>query len=212
MTILFQDVRYALRMMRKSLGFTVIAILTLALGIGATTTIFSVVNGVLLRPLPYDKPNQLVRLWELNAIGHPASFTDPNFEDLRSQNHSLEGLAEYRALQASVSGGSEPTRTIVANVSRDFFSLMRIHPVMGRDFLPEDQRIGAAPTALVSYNYWQQYLGSTTDLSSSKLTIGDHVFSVIGVLAPGYRFPEGSDIWIPRELRERLPSRTAHNW
>ncbi len=209
---LIQDLRYALRMMRKSPGFTVTAVLTLAVGIGATTAIFSVVNGVLLRPPPYEKPDQLVRLWEINGSGQSANFTDPNFEDLRSQNHSFQGLAEYASGLASVSGGSEPTRTRVAAVSRDFFPLMRIRPVLGRGFAAEDQRFGTAPTALVSYNYWQQYLGSATNLASDKLTIGDQVVSVVGVLPPGFRFPDTSEIWMPRELRQRFPSRTAHNW
>jgi putative ABC transport system permease protein len=209
---LFHDLRYAARMMRKSPGFTFIAVLTLALGIGATTAIFSVVDGVLLRPLPFDKPNEIVRLWEVNANGHQANFTDPNFEDLRSQNHSFQGLAEYASGLTSVSGGSEPTRTMVAAVSQDFFPVLRMQPIRGRGFDADDQHFGAAPTALVSYNYWQQYLGSSADLSSSKLTIGTQAVSIIGVLPPGFRFPDSSDIWMPRELRERLPSRTAHNW
>ena len=140
------------------------------------------------------------------------NFTDPNFEDIRSQSHSLQGLAEYRGAPESVSGGSEPTRVTVAAVSRDFFPLMRVRPVLGRSFLPEDQRFGTAPTALVSYGYWQQYLGSAADLSSVKLTIEDQSVSVIGVLPPGFRFPDDSNIWMPREIHQRLPSRSAHNW
>ena len=212
METILQDIRYGLRMLRKSPGFTAIAALTLALGIGATTAIFSVVNGVLLHPLPYQKPDQIVRLWELNAHGQRSNFTDPNFEDIQSQNRSFQSLAEYGANLTSVSGGSEPTRTMVAAVSRDFFPLMRVQPVRGRGFAPEDQRFGAAPTALVSYNYWQQYLGGTADLSSSKLTVQNRIASVIGVLPPGFHFPDAAEIWLPRELWERLPSRTAHNW
>jgi putative ABC transport system permease protein len=212
MDTILQDVRYGLRMLRKSPGFTAIAVLTLALGIGATTAIFSVVDGVLLRPLPYDKPDQIVRLWEADGRGHRMDSTDPNFDDLRRQNHSLQGLAEYSAGLVSVSGGSEPTRTTAAMVSRDFFPLMRVQPVLGRGFADEDQHFGAAPTALVSYGYWRQYLNSTSDLSSSKLTVQDQAVSVIGVLPPGFRFPENADIWMPRELRRQLPSRSAHNW
>ena len=199
-------------MLRKNPGFTLVAFFTLALGIGATTAIFSVMYEVLLRPLPYENPDQIVRLWEADAQGHRMSFTDPNFEDLRSQSHSLQGLAEYRALPESVSGGSEPTRVTVATVSRDFFPLMRVRPALGRSFLPDDQRFGAAPTALVSYGYWQQYLGSAADLSAVKLTIEDRSVSVIGVLPPGFRFPDDASIWMPREIYERLPSRSAHNW
>jgi len=212
MEIILQDLRYGLRLLRKSSGFTAVAVLTLALGMGATTAIFSVVYEVLLRPLPYEKPDQIVRLWEVNASGNRVNFADPNFTDLRSQNHSLQGLAEYAAWPASVSGGSAPTRTTVATVSRDFFPLMRIAPARGRGFAAEDTRFGAAPTALVSFDYWREYLHGTTELSAIKLIIENQVVSVVGVLPPGYRFPDDSAIWVPRELREQLPSRTAHNW
>ena len=212
METMLHDLRYALRVLRKNPGFTFVTVFTLALGIGATTAIFGVVYGVLLRPLPYDKPNQIVQLWELNDRGHPMNFADPNFEDIRSQSHCLQGLAEYGAWVQSVSGGAEPTRTMVASVSQDFFPLMRVQPVLGRGFLPENHRFGAAPVALVSYGYWRQHLGSATDLSAVKLTILNQSASVIGVLPAGFRFPEESEIWVPRELFERFPSRTAHNW
>ena len=116
-------------------------------------------------------------------------FTDPNFEDIRSQSQFLQGLAEYRAISESVSGGSEPTRTMVAAVSQDFFPIMRVRPILGRGFAPDEQHFGAAPTAVVSYAYWQQYLGSVNDLSAVKLNIEGRAVSVIGVLPPGFRFP-----------------------
>jgi predicted permease len=212
MGVLFQDVRYGLRMLAKNPGFTAVAVLTLALGIGASTAIFSVVYGVLLRPLPYPKPDRIVELWEVNAKGGRMQFADPNFADVRSQNHTLRGVAEYAAWLASVSGGSEPTRSMLASVSHDFFALMGVGPILGRGFAEEEQRFGAAPVALVSYAYWKQYLGGTSDLSRMKLTIENKSCSIIGVLPPGFRFPFDSDIWIPRELWETLPSRTAHNW
>jgi predicted permease len=212
MSTLLQDLRYGFRMLAKNPGFTAVAVLTLALGIGANTAIFSVVYGVLLRPLPYPKPDQIVELREVNAKGGRMNFADPNFEDVRSQSHAFQGVAEYAAWLESVSGGSEPTRSMVASVSRDFFPLMRVGPVLGRGFATEEQRFGAAPVALVSYGYWKQYLGGTTDLARIKLTIESQLCSVIGVLPPGFRFPFDSDVWVPRELWERLPSRTAHNW
>jgi putative ABC transport system permease protein len=212
METMVQDLRYALRTLRKNPGFSFVTVFTLALGIGATTAIFGVVYAVLLRSLPYDKPDQIVRLWEVSDRGHQMNFTDPNFEDLRSQGHSLQGLAEYAAWVQPVLGGAEPTRTMVASVSQDFFPLMRLQPALGRGFLPENHRFGAAPVALVSYGYWQQYLGSATDLSAIKLTIRDRVASVIGVMPTGFRFPDQAEIWVPRELWERLPSRSAHNW
>jgi putative ABC transport system permease protein len=206
------DCRYGLRQLRKNPAFTAVTILTLALGIGATTAIFSVVYGVLLRPLPYPKPNQIVRLWEVSSEGTRMSFADPNFGDVRSQARSLQGLAEYGAWLQSVSGGSGPTRTMTGTVSRDFFSVMGVQPLLGRGFTGEDQRFGAAPTALVSYGYWRQYLGAAEELSAAHLKIDNKSFSVIGVLPPGFRFPDGADVWIPRELLPILPSRTAHNW
>src|ERR1700741_1091375 len=112
MQTLWQDVRYGFRILAKNPGCTAVTVLTLALGIGSTTAIFSVVYGVLLRPLPYTKPEQIVRLWEVNAAGQRLSFADPNFADIRSQARLLQGLAEYGATLQSVAGGSEPTRTM----------------------------------------------------------------------------------------------------
>ncbi|HSB75679.1 MAG TPA: ABC transporter permease, partial [Terriglobales bacterium] len=174
--------------------------------------IFSVVYGVLLRALPYEHPEQIVELHEVNAQGGQMHFADPNFEDVRAQARSLQGVAEYSAWTQSVAGGTEPTRTMVAAASQDFFSVLRVQPVMGRGFLPQDQRFGAAPVALVAYGYWQQFLGGTTDLAAKKLTIDNRSVSVIGVLPSRFNFPAQAEIWIPRELYERLPSRTAHNW
>ncbi|HET9284963.1 MAG TPA: ABC transporter permease [Candidatus Angelobacter sp.] len=212
MNALTQDFRYSIRVLRRSPGFSLIAVFTLALGISATTAIFSVVYGVLLRPLPYDHPDQLVQVWEKTSKSEQAALTDANFQDLRAQNRSLQGLAEFSSWQESVAGGSEPKRLMVARVSSDFFLILRIKPVIGRGFAPEEQKTGAGPAALISYSYWRQYLSSTQDLSAVKLRVGSQSVSVIGVLPPGFRFPEDSDVWIPRELEAPLPSRTAHNW
>ena len=212
MQTLWQDVRYGFRILAKNPGFTAVTVLTLALGIGATTAIFSVVYGVLLRPLPYAKPEQIVRLWEVNATSQRLSLADPNFADIRSQARAFEGLAEYGATLQSVSGGSEPTRTMTASVSRDFFSVMAVQPIIGRGFRDEDERSGAAPVALVSFGYWKQLLSGASELSALHLTIGDRSYAVVGVLPAGFRFPENVDIWIPRELFPVLPSRSAHNW
>jgi putative ABC transport system permease protein len=212
MGALLQDLRYGLRMLRRNPGFSLIAIFTLALGISATTAIFSVVYGVLLRPLPYDKPDQLVRVWEKNQKDGQMNLADPNYQDLRAQNRSLQGLAEFDAGLQSVSGGSEAARLMVAAVSSDFFPMLRVRPLVGRGFAPEDQRQGAGAVALVSYNYWRQYLNSTQDLSAVKLRIGNRSAAVVGVLPAGFRFPENVDIWLPRELSSVLPARTAHNW
>jgi putative ABC transport system permease protein len=212
MHALWQDLRYGLRMLAKNPGFTVVAVLTLALGVGATTAIFSVIYGVLLRPLPYTHPEQIVHLWEMSDEGHRMNFADPNFADLQFQNHSLQGIAEYASSLESVSGGKEPSRTMVTSVSRDFFAVMGVHPAIGRGFAAEEQRNNAPAAALVSYGYWKQSLGSTQDLPSIRLKIEGQAASVIGILPAGFRFPDNTDIWIPREIRAPYPSRTAHNW
>ena len=207
MATIIQDLRYALRMLVKNPGFTAVCVLTLALGIGTTTAIFSVVYGVLLRPLPYPKPEQIVDLREMSAEGHKMNFADPNFADIHSRSHSLQGVAEYGAAIESVAGGPEPSRTMVATVSQDFFSVMGVQPFLGRSIALEEQRMGAANVALISYGYWKQNLASARDLSRIKLTIGDQTYAVIGVLPPGFRFPDESDIWLPRGRYEQLPSR-----
>ncbi len=206
------DLRYGMRMLRRNPGFTAVAVLNLALGIGATTAIFSVVYAVLLRPLPYSKPDQIIEIREVSDRGNRMQFADPNFEDLRAQNRTLAGMAEYAWWLASVSGGAEPTRTPVAYVSHDFFPIMHVQPVLGRGFAPDDQRFGAAPVALVGYSYWKRNLGGTLDLARLKLSADNQSAFVIGVLSPGFSFPGDSQIWLPRELLDRYPSRTAHNW
>jgi putative ABC transport system permease protein len=207
-----QELRYAVRVLLKAPGFTAVAMLTLALGIGMTTAIFSVVYGVLLRPLEYEQPDRIVDLHEVAANGHQMRFADPNFEDTRAQARSIDGLAEYADTVEAVAGGVEPTRTRVAAVSRDFFPVLRIAPAWGRGFRPDDQRFGAAPVALVGYGYWKQVLGGPRDLAPVKLTIADRVLSVVGVMPAQFSYPAGTDIWVPREIFERYPSRTAHNW
>jgi len=209
---LLQDLRFALRLFLKAPSFSVSAILTLALGIGATTAIFTVVYGVLLRPLPYPHPDRIVRLWEQGAAGNRMNFADPNFEDIRSQNKSLLAVAEYNSLVSTVAGSVEPARLNTASVSSDFFAVLGVHPFFGRSFAAEEQKFGASPVALVSHSFWRQSLNSTRDLSAVRLKINSQFVSIVGVLPPDFRYPDNSDIWMPREISERFPSRSAHNW
>jgi putative ABC transport system permease protein len=206
------DCRYALRQLRKHPGFTVVAVFTLALGIGATTAIFSVVYGVLMRPLPYPAPNRIVAIYEVNSKGRPARLADPNFDDFRDQSRSFQTIARYSAYVVSVSGASQPTRTRVGAVSRDFFKVFGTQPIRGRSFSAGDAKTGADPTALVSEGYWRQDLGSPRDLSQAHLRVGGKVFSVIGVLPAGFRFPADVDLWMPADLDGENPHRTSHNY
>ena len=153
------DCRYALRQLRKNPGFTVVAVFTLALGIGVTTAIFSVVYGVLLRPLPYPAPDRIVAVFEVNSRGNPSRLADPNFDDFRDQNRTFQAMAKYSAYPVSVSGASQPTRPTVAHVSLDFLKIFGVQPILGRDFTADEAKAGAAPTVIVSEGYWRQDLG-----------------------------------------------------
>ncbi|MGH9741940.1 MAG: ABC transporter permease, partial [Candidatus Acidiferrum sp.] len=212
MDALWQDLKFALRTLAKKPGFTLIAVLTLALGIGASTSIFSVVDAVLLRALPYPNPQKIVRVWEQAPDGHRMNLADPNFDDFASQNTTFSSLAAYGYGLTSVSGGSEPVRVNIAVVSKDFFKALGVDPFRGRAFAPEEQRLHGAPAMIVSYSYWQRYLGAATDLSKFHLAMEGAIYSVVGVMPAGFDFPPGVAAWIPRELDEELTSRTAHNW
>jgi len=209
---LLQDLRFAFRMLRKSPGFTAIAVLTLALGIGASTSIFSVVDAVLLRPLPYPRPEQIVRIWEQTPSGHQSNLAGPNFEDFRAQNNTFASLAEYTYGLSSIAGGSEPARVNVSAVSRDFFKSLGVEPFLGRTFVAEEQREHGAPAIIVSYGYWQRYLASATDLAQFHLAMDGGVYSVVGVMPAGFDFPPGAAAWIASELFGEETSRTAHNF
>ena len=206
------DCRYGLRQLRKNPGATAVMVFTLALAIGATTAIFSVVYGVLLRPLPYTDANRIMAVFEVNSQGRWSHLADPNFDDFRDQNRSFQRIAKYNNDVVSVSGAAQPTRTIVAAVSPDFLKVFRIQPILGRDFTADDAKKGAGPTVLVSYGYWRQDLASAQDLSHSHLKIDGAVYSVIGVLPAEFRFPANVDLWLPADLQGENPSRTAHNY
>jgi putative ABC transport system permease protein len=212
METLWQDLRGGMRLLAKAPGFAAVAILTLALGIGASTSIFSVADAVLLRPLPYPNPRQIVRVWEQAADGHRMNLADPNFDDFLAQNNTFASLAEYAYGLSSVSGGSQPVRVNIADVSSGFFKALGVKPFRGRAFGAEQQRVHGAPAVIVSHSYWQRYLGGATDLSKFHLRMEGAVYPVLGVMPEGFDFPAGVAAWIPRELDPELPSRTAHNW
>jgi putative ABC transport system permease protein len=208
----WHDFLYAARMLRNNLGATAIMVFTLALAIGATTAIFSVVYGVLLRPLPYPGADRIMAVSEVNSNGRPSRLADPNFDDFRDQNHSFQSLAKYAAEAVSVSGASQPTRTTVAAVTPEFLAVFGVEPIVGRDFTPADGKKGAAPVALVSYGYWSQSLRSPQDLSQSHLRINNAIYSVIGVLPSGFRFPNDVQVWLAADREGENLSRTSHNY
>jgi putative ABC transport system permease protein len=212
MDSIWQDFKYSFRQLRNNPGATAIMVFTLALSIGAATAIFSVVYGVLLRPLAYADSSRIMAVFEVNSKGTWSRLADPNFDDFREQNRSFQAIAKYMDNTASISGASQPTRTTVASVSPDFLKVFGIQPLLGRDFTASDAKKGAGPTVLVGYGYWRQSLGSQQDLSQIHLKIDSAAYTVIGVLPAGFRFPADVDLWLPADLDGENPSRTSHNY
>jgi putative ABC transport system permease protein len=212
MTSLMLDLRHAVRLLVRNLSATAVAVLTLALAIGATTAIFTVVYGVLLRPLPYPAPDRLVAVWEINTRGTYSRLADPNFADFRDRNRTFSAMAKYTDAVTSVAGTAEATRTTVATVTRDFFNVLQVQPSLGRGIAADDGRMGAMPVAVVSHRYWAQSLGSAHDLSRFHLRIGDRAYTVVGVMPAGFQFPARADVWLPAELDAENTSRTSHNF
>src|SRR6185503_14331590 len=210
METLIKDLRYGIRSLARRPGFTAIAVLTLALGIGASTAIFSVVDGVLLRSLPYPDADQIVQLREVNERGARMPFAEPNFTDVRARSHSFQGVAQYNGELTTVTGGSEPVRASTYTVSADFFNVLGIKPIVGRTFAPEESKAGGV--AVVSYGFWQRLLGGKPDLSGTSLRVMDQSLNVIGVMPAEFAFPRNAEIWVPREMFPAEISRSAHNW
>ena len=211
MNSLLQEIRLAVRSLVKRPGFTGVAVLTLALGIGASTAIFSVLDAVLLRPLPYPNQERIVELRELDEKGKGMSFAQPNFDDLRARSRSFDALAQYSAWPQAIAGGSEPVRTTAASVSGDFFRVLGVTPVLGRLF-SSDSLAESKEIAVVSFSFWKRYLGERGNLDGTSLRFANRSFEVIGVLPAETEFPPNVDVWFPAELFPPVPSRTAHNW
>jgi predicted permease len=197
--ILKQDCAYALRAMRKNVGFTAIAVLTLALGIGANTAIFSVVHAVLLRPLPYSDGQQLVFLRQqaqregIDDIG----FSVHEIQDYREQNRTLAGLVEYHNMSFILFGHGDPDRVRAAVVSANYFDLFGVKPLLGRTFLPDDDTLGAPPVLILGYDYWKTNFGSDPDIVGKTFELNDKIHTVVGVLPPVPQYPVESDVFMP---------------
>lgn len=200
---LWQDLHYGSRTLLKHPGFTLIAVLTLGLGIGANTAIFTVVNGVLLRPLPYDEPERLVRLWERNPRRsvEPQLVAPPNLAEWRAKTSSFEHIAYWSGtgdFNLVTSEGYEKARC--AYVSSDLFATLRVQPHLGRVFLPEEDQQEGPRVALLSYEYWQRRVGADPQVLGRPLTVdtfGRRVYTIVGVLPPGFRFPNQTEVWLP---------------
>jgi len=187
MTGLAQDVRYALRQLRKSPGFTTVTVLTLALGIGANTAIFSVVNGVLLNRLPFPDASRIVSMFEATPNFPEGSISYPNFLDWQRDNRSFEAMAAYRSTDGSITGVGQPENVRAQRVSANFFPILGVNPILGRNFTSEEDRRGASPTALISEGLWKRKFGSGRNVIGKRLIVAGQSRTIIGVIPASFR-------------------------
>ena len=199
-----QDVHYGLRQLRRTAGFTVVAVLTLALGIGANTAIFSVVYAVLLKPLPFRNAGQLVRVFEGNdRAGIPAAGCSYlEFRDWQRLNQVFTGMAAVEGHELNLTGRGEPTVVKVGDVTEDFFSVLGVAPMLGRGFLPKDDEPGGAPVAVLSYELWRSRFGADPGLIGTIIDLDQRAFTVVGVMPPGFHFSFAEEsgrrqLWVP---------------
>src|SRR6266508_5262099 len=200
---LWQDLRFGVRTLRKNPGFTLIAVLTLALGIGANTAIFSVVNALLLRPLPYRQPEQLVKVFrtQLDAAKGmlPSIWSYPRFEMLRDQNQSFAEVVGFNQSPYNLTGADAPEQLQMEMVSDGYFPLLGVEAVVGRAFTAEEERMpGANSVALLSYGLWQRRFGGEPQVIGKTIELDKQAFTIVGVLPPGFRGQSGAaDVWTP---------------
>ncbi len=197
MDTLLQDIRYAARSLRRSPGFTIVAVLTLALGIGANAAIFSVVNGVLLRPLAYANPDRLVMVWGHNEnIGNETASL-PDFKDWRERNTVFEGMAAVANTRFDVTGDGEPERVDAALATADFFRVLGVAPALGRAFNANEETSGRDRVVVLSHGYWERRFGSRADAVGRTITLSGLPYTVVGVAPAGFRFGNPSEMWAP---------------
>ena len=202
MSGLLQDVRYALRQIRKAPGFAAVAVITLALGMGANTAIFSVVNGVLLRPLLFEDPDRLVRIWhtppQASFPGITRFTVSPaNFLDWQNQNHVFEHMAIYGFRALTLTGGDKAEQVTASPVSAAFFDTVGVKPMLGRVLLREEDEPGRSHVVVLSYRFWQDHFGSNREVLGHDITFDGMKYLVAGVMPPDFRFPDFAQMWTP---------------
>jgi putative ABC transport system permease protein len=216
MKTFWDDLRYGWRMLRRNPGFAAVAILTLAVGIGANAAIFSVVNAVLLRPLPFPESDRIVFVWETfaarNLVHGTASAAE--FLDWRDQNHVFDELSAMRILFYNVTGKGEPEQLWGVTASGNFFRLLGVKPFLGRDFLPEEEQLGHEQVVILSYNTWQRHYGGDPGIIGKSIALDDKPYTVIGVLPRGFSLfgtTRQLDLWVPFAFNRAQLDREAHS-
>lgn len=197
MNNLIQDIRYGLRGLLRHPGFTIVAVCSLALGIGANTAIFSVVNGVLLNPLPYPQPEQLVTIHQSKPSFEQGAMPYPNFRDVQKQNQTFSAMAISRSFGFSLIGAGEPERVDARLVSADYFTVLGLKPLLGRTFMPGEDESGAGPVALISEDLWRRKFGSAGDVLQKGITLDEKSYAVVGVIPATFTLVRGVDVFVP---------------
>src|SRR5580692_4996411 len=193
----WQDVRYGLRVLLKHPGFTAIAVLTLALGIGANTALFSVVDGSLINPLPYPDPDRLVAVYSSTPSFDESSISYPNFLDWHKENHSFSALSAFRTDEYNLTGAGEPERLHGHMITADFFTALGINPMLGRNILPEEDQAGGAPVVVIGDGLWKRKFGSSADVLGKGITLNGKVYTVVGVATGRIAGLSDSDVYVP---------------
>src|SRR5579872_5488865 len=215
---LFSDLRLGLRILLRNPGFSATAILLLALGIGANTAIFSVVNAVLLRPLPYQDPSRIMQIWHVPpAKSFPGlslfSVSPANYLDWQAQNHSFEELAAYGGTRFNVGGKERPESITAATVAPGFFSILRVQPLLGRTFTPDDDRPGQGHVVVLGNALWRDHFGADPGVVGRDIVLDGETYQVIGVMPPAFKFPSWAQLWTPLAWTdEKRAIRGNHNY
>ncbi|HEX3228968.1 MAG TPA: ABC transporter permease [Pyrinomonadaceae bacterium] len=215
METLIQDIRYGLRSLWKRPGFTAVALITLALGIGANTAIFSLINAVLIRPLPFREPDRLVWSWgNIRNGGNRASVSPLDYLDYRQQNRTFEEFAAMISvpLSANLTGGGEPQRLTAAGVTGNFFQAVGVQPALGRTLMLENESTGRDQVAVLSYGLWQKRFGGDPGIINQKIALDGKSFEVLGVMPRDFDFPATTEVWVPLnfDAQPGLKQRKAH--
>ena len=208
------DLKFAFRSLQKNPGFTLLAILVMALGIGANTAMFSVVDSVLLKPLAYRDPDRIVTVSSLwKKTGSHGQASGPDFHDWHDQSTAFSAMAYYTEMLTAVKAGAAAEYASVAAVTPEFFPVFSEKPVAGRLFTPEEQKPGTAGAAVISQSYWQSHFGGSASALGQTVRMFDKAFTITGVLPAGFHFPGKTDIWFPANtIFPETPSRAAHNY
>ena len=214
MGTLLQDLRYGIRMLAKSPGFTALAVITLALGIGANTAIFSVINSVVLRPLPFHEPGRLVALWQTESAPGDFPLTGPDYLDWQAQNHTLEAMSLYsweRTANASDAGGTEAVS--VNSAQANFFQVLGVQPQLGRAFDPGEDQAGKNHVAIISNAFWRRQFGGRSDVLGKSIELNNETYSIVGVLPAWFNFQRPTEVWTPMDMTPKeLGPRGSHSY